>query len=284
MHPDIEDLRVRVTQRRYHPWALATFLVASVAVARRTATRHPALVRSWRRRALCRALLLPLVARILGCSPRSRALWLTYLWQQGDLYIHLGLNRHPDARAVLMSFTLPTECTLLRAYAAAALASGCIHPRRALACGVVTDTLDGYLARRLRQQTALGALLDSEYDAYLAVAALWAIRRRGRRESTLEQAIALRFGGQFLTGLAGFFARPLRATVGSTGVGKLSGAVQALALYRALGGSAYQAGRLMRVALRATAIGAVVAQGLRYACLHDAAPDRRSCGRGYRRG
>ncbi len=265
MHPDIAALRVHVQQRRYRPWALATFFVASVAVARRTATRHPALVRSWRRRALCRALTLPLVARILGCSPWSPILWLTYLWQQGDLYLHLGLNRRPDARAVRTAFTLSTECTMLRAYAAAALASGCERPRRALVCGVVTDILDGYLARLLRRQTALGALLDSEYDAYLALAVLWAIRRRGRASRALEQAIALRFGGQFLTGLVGFFVRPHTAVVGSTRAGKLSGAVQALALYRALGGSGQRPGRRMRVTLRATAVGAVVAQGLRYA-------------------
>ena len=284
MHPDIVALRVRVTRRRYHPWALAMFLVASGDVARQTARRHPALVRMWFLRALCRALALPLVARILGCSPWSRTLWLTYLWQQGDLYLHLGLNRSPDAGVLHAAFTLPTECTLLRAYAAAALAGGCARPRGALVLGVATDILDGYLARRLRQETALGALLDSEYDAYLALAALWTIRRRGRPERTLEQAIALRFGGQFLTGLVGFFARPHLAAVRSTCVGKLSGAVQALALYRALGASesAYQAGRFMRVALRATAVGAVVAQGLRYMHPRDTAPDCRSHGRGHR--
>src|SRR5579875_3473880 len=96
MHPDIAALRARVQQRRYHPLALAGFLAASGGVAWRTATAHPAVVRMWLRRALYRALVLPLVAHLLGCSPRSRVLWLTYLWQQGDLYLHLGLNRHPD--------------------------------------------------------------------------------------------------------------------------------------------------------------------------------------------
>jgi len=264
MHPDIEALRARVRQQHYHPFALATFLVASGAVARRTATQHPALLRSWRRRALYRAFLLPLAARILGCSPRSRALWLTYLWQQGDLYLNLGLNRHPDTRTVQPTFGLPTECTLLRAYAAAALVSGCEYPRRALMCGVITDILDGYLARRLRQETVLGALLDSEYDAYLALTAIRVIRLSGRREKALEQAIAIRFGGQFLTGLVGFFASPRPAQVGSTYAGKLSGAVQALALYRALGWSGQSIGLCLSAPLRATAIGAVVAQGMRY--------------------
>jgi len=46
--------------------------------------------------------------------------------------------------------------------------------------------------------------------------------------------------------------------------------VQALALYQALGGSEYRPGRRMRVALRVTAIGAVVAQCLRYARPCDA--------------
>ena len=279
MYPDIEALRARVARQRFRPRALVTFLVASVAVARRTATRHPDLARSWRRGTLVHALLLPLVARILGCPPQGRALWLMYLWQHGDLYLHLGLNRLPNARAPRSTVTLPTECTLLRAYAAAALLAGCARPRRALVCGVATDMLDGFLARRLRQQTALGALLDSEYDAYLALAALYAIRRTGRRERALEQAIALRFGGQFLLGLVVFFTRPHPAAVGSTRAGKLSGAVQALALYRALGaaGSASQVGSLMRVALRATAVGAVAAQGLRYAPL-----DHRSRGHGHR--
>ncbi len=285
MHPDIEALRAHVQHQCYRPRALVTFLVASVAVARRTATRHPDLVRSWRRRALCRALTLPLVAQGLGCPPWSRALWLTYLWQQGDLYLHLGLNRRPDARTVRTAFPLPTECTLLRAYAAAALMSGCERPRRTLVIGVVTDVLDGFLARHLRQQTVLGALLDSEYDVYLALTALWAIRRRGRRERVLEQAIALRFGGQFLMGFIVFFTHPHPVAIGSTRAGKLSGAVQALALYRALGesGVAYQAGQLMRVALRATAVGAVVAQGLRYVRPHHAPLDRRSRRHGHRR-
>jgi len=62
MHPDIEALRARVARQRFRPRALVTFLMASVAVARRTATGHPDLVRSWRRGVLCHALLLPLVA------------------------------------------------------------------------------------------------------------------------------------------------------------------------------------------------------------------------------
>lgn len=277
-HPDLDAAVVRVQRARYRPAALVGFLMDSGALTCRTAARQPALVDSWRGRALLRVLALPLGARLLGCPPWSPALWLTYLWQLTDLYIHLGLNRHSDILVPYPRFTLATECTILRAYAAAALAGGCTRPRRALVCGVLTDVLDGPLARRTRGVTLLGALLDSEYDAYLALAALRAAARQAGRDRDLERSVALRFGGQGLIALVCFFgrrpalgansARASLSPVGSTWAGRVSGAVQALALYHALSrpgaGTTARHHPLSRAALLASALGAVVAQAARY--------------------
>jgi phosphatidylglycerophosphate synthase len=173
------------------------------------------------------------LARGLGCRPWHPLLWATYVLQQADLYLHLGLNRGPDRAPLRPSLPVATECTLLRAYAAAALLAGTPHPRRALVVGALSDLIDGALARRAGGETALGGLLDGEYDAYLLLAAAHAARRQGRLAPAAERLLWLRFIGVLLAGaVAAVAGRPV--SVHSSGPGKVASGLQAATVYGAM--------------------------------------------------
>src|SRR5919201_1146678 len=115
-HPEIDRLRRDLLQAHRRPEAWWRFVAGSWAVARATARAHPALQHTWQRRALWRALTLPLLAQVLGSSPAHPAWWTTSAVQQADLYVHLGLNRSSESCALRRTFPLATEVTLLRAY------------------------------------------------------------------------------------------------------------------------------------------------------------------------
>lgn len=264
MHPDIERLRDEFLARRQQRGAVARFLLGSWRVSRATAQAHSALAHSWRRRALWRAAALPWLAGWLGCSPSARALWLTYALQQFDLYLHLGLNRPPARAAPYAALPVATECTLVRAYAAAALLTPGARVRRAFALGAATDVLDGYLARRRGEETCLGALLDGEYDAYLLIAAARVARSRGTLHPLAAYLIWLRFGAGLLAGTLAFFALPRPPAPASTRAGKAAGLVQAALLFAALSERPPLAPR-RQVAIIALATAAAVAgQARRY--------------------
>ncbi len=267
MRPNVSRLRDALRQKGYSPLAWAAFLAGAWDLSRATARTHPTLARMWRNRAILRAATLPLLARALRCPPASPYLWGIYVYQQADLYVHLGLNGVPDSSTLRTSFPLATECTLVRAYAAAALLAGTTAPRRALALGVATDILDGYLARRTRRRTRLGAYLDGEYDALLLLAAARAARRRHDANRYVEHAAWLRIGGTAAAGLAAYVALPDHvAPMASTWPGRLAGGLQTVVLVAALSDAPPSARRARRwsIAVALSAIVAIAAQGVRY--------------------
>jgi phosphatidylglycerophosphate synthase len=192
------------------------------------------LMPTWLTRALWRALMLPGLAVGLGCKPSSSWLWGTYLAQQADLAMQ-GARPYPPGHAPRHA-TVPwaTECTLLRAYAAAALLAGSVTPRRALALGLATDSVDGYLARHSGTRTPLGARLDGLYDAYLLLAAAHAARCHGALTRRTERLLWLRFAAVLLAGGLATVATGRPVTVQSTWPGKVASGLQAATVYRAL--------------------------------------------------
>jgi CDP-diacylglycerol--glycerol-3-phosphate 3-phosphatidyltransferase len=96
--------------------------------------------------------------------------------------------------------TLPPQLTLLRVFLTFLTpglmrAPGAPAASAALGCFVVasaTDWLDGFLARRWRQTSASGALLDPIADKILVLGVLAAFVWLGRAPSWLVAAIALR--------------------------------------------------------------------------------------------
>lgn len=100
---------------------------------------------------------------------------------------HLGRHHRPDATAVLPVFGPGTVLTLARGLVGGLLAGFILvgRPPTPLAwlpailytLAGLADGLDGYLARRLRQNTRLGEILDMEFDALgVLVVAVLAVR------------------------------------------------------------------------------------------------------------
>lgn len=264
MHPEIERLRLNLQHDTANPLAWLEFFTAACALSRATAHGHPRAFASWRRRALGRSLGLPIVALVLGISPLSPILWAIYGWQQLDLYLHLGLNRAGDEHIPWPAFPLATECTLWRAYAGAALLTVHGRPRTAFALGTATDILDGWLARRTRTTTVLGALLDAEYDGLLWVAAVHAARRNGGLTPMAARILWMRVAAATAAGFITFFTAPEPVNAGSTYAGKVAGVVQALLLWKALGPRGAEAAPRRTVFAALATFIALVAQARRF--------------------
>jgi phosphatidylglycerophosphate synthase len=221
-----------VWRQQRHRTHAAQLPVAALRAVAGSVLQRAQSVPTWPPRALWRALALPGLAVGLGCQPSSPWLWGTYVAQQADLAMQ---GAHPPGRGPRRA-TVPwaTECTLLRAYAAAALLAGSATPRRALALGLATDILDGYLARRSGSRTPLGARLDGLYDAYLLLAAAHAARCHGGLTRCTEHLLWLRFGAVLLAGGLATVATGRPITIQSTWPGKVASGLQAATVYRAL--------------------------------------------------
>jgi cardiolipin synthase len=94
--------------------------------------------------------------------------------------------------------TLPNALSLLRLLAAPPLVCAILRgaPDLALLCfaiAVVTDLLDGHLARRRGESSALGGLIDHSVDAIFVTAGLAALSAVGAVPVGLPPLIALAF-------------------------------------------------------------------------------------------
>ena len=102
------------------------------------------------------------------------------VWQQSDLYWHLGLNCHSSTGTLLQAIGAATILTLLRGLGASYLlgrfVGGINTPSWLLLLvflsGTLTDILDGQIARWTQTQTKYGQIADGEADfcLYLAIA------------------------------------------------------------------------------------------------------------------
>jgi phosphatidylglycerophosphate synthase len=152
-------------------------------------------------------------------------------WQQSDLYWHLGLNRHIRTGELLPVVGVANTLTWLRGLGASflfgRLVGGLDTPSRValliLLSGIITDILDGLVARRTQTQSKLGQIADGEMDFCLYMSMTLILLRNNILPIWFGAIILLRFLIPLIAALSSYllFARPVR--FGSTIWGKFAG-------------------------------------------------------------
>jgi phosphatidylglycerophosphate synthase len=159
---------------------------------------------------------------------------LCVAWQASDVFWHLGLNRRSRAGQMYQSIGWANIFTLLRGVGTAFLlgryTGGLKTPTTLLLVifllGVITDILDGQIARRTQTESKLGGMLDAETDfcQYLVIALL--LLQNTLLPPWMMIVFLLRFCLPLLAALGSYFllAQPVR--IGSTQWGKWTGTAQ----------------------------------------------------------
>lgn len=239
----VADLLTALRADKYRPRAWWTFLARSWRMSLDTAHAHPRLVQSWRRVTLLNGALVLLVLLLNFALEGAGATWrllpgflFCVAWQQSDLFWHLGLNRHSSTDELLSTVGPATILTGWRGLCASYLLGrllGSLSTSSTLALcvflpGVVTDILDGQLARHLRIQSKLGQIADGEADFCLSLALILILIHNNLLPLWLGLIMLLRFLLPLLAALFSYFllARPVR--FGSTSIGKWAGLAQCL--------------------------------------------------------
>jgi phosphatidylglycerophosphate synthase len=240
----VVDLLSTLQRERFSPLGWWHFLRRSWERSCATANDHPELKRSWLYTTLLIGILvMMLLATTLVFEGVSIVLRLLpgfafcVVWQQSDLFWHLGLNRNPQTGALLPRIGIANTLTLLRglsaSYLLARLAGGLTTPLWLalfvfLLGGVATDILDGQVARATKTQSKLGQIMDGEADfcLYLAIAII--LIQNTILPLWLGIVMLLRFAVPLLAALGSYFlfAHPVR--FGSTIWGKYAGLFQCL--------------------------------------------------------
>ncbi|HYX49409.1 MAG TPA: CDP-alcohol phosphatidyltransferase family protein [Ktedonobacteraceae bacterium] len=152
-------------------------------------------------------------------------------WQQSDLYWHLGLYRHTRTGTQLQVISAATILTLLRGLGASYLLGrfiGGIHTPSWLLLlvflsGIMTDILDGQIARRTQTQTKYGQIADGEADFCLYLVTTCILVQEHILPFWFGLLLFLRFIIPLIAAITSYFlyARPVR--FGSTRWGKAAG-------------------------------------------------------------
>jgi phosphatidylglycerophosphate synthase len=237
----VVDLLTTLRRDRFSARAWGHFFQRSWLMSWQTARENPALKHSWRRTTGL-ILFLTLIMLIgdglvAGFSDALRLLpsfLFCVLWQQSDLFWHLGLNRSTRSDELLQNIGIANTLTWLRGlgacYLLGRLVGGLIVPSElalaVLLVGIMTDILDGYSARITGTQSKLGQIADAEADFCLYLSLTIILLHNGLLPLWIGIIMLLRFVVPLIATLLSYiaFARPVR--FGSTLWGKYAGLVQ----------------------------------------------------------
>jgi len=240
----VVDLQTTLRDEKFSLRAWKRFIESSWERSCATAKANSSLKRSWTHTTLfIGALTLAiLVADFIFDGP-DRALRLIpgflfcVAWQQSDLFWHLGLNRQIGTGKLLPVIGAAHTLTWLRGLGASfllgRLVGGIGTPSWLALCvflsGMVTDILDGHIARRTQTQSKLGQIADGEADFCLYLAITLILIQNSILPFWFGVVILLRFLIPLIAALSSYFlfAHPVR--FGSTIWGKYAGL--ALCLY-----------------------------------------------------
>lgn len=239
----VVDLLTTLQKARFSPLGWWRFIVRSWDMSYATAKNNPALCRSWFYTTLLMGILGVIILVITGWYEGS-ALALKLLpgflfclvWQQSDLFWHLGLNRQAQTGQLLQRVGLANTFTELRglgaAYLLGRLVAGVATPAElaltVFLIGVVTDILDGQVARHTYTQSKLGQISDGEADFCLYTALTVILLQNGLLSPWIAVVMVLRFFLPLLAVLVSYFAFAQPVRFGSTRIGKYAGLAQSL--------------------------------------------------------
>ena len=237
----VVDLLTTLRQDRFSAHAWGRVFQRAWLMSWQTAHENPLLEHSWRR-VTSLILLLSLVMLIgdglmAGYIDALRLLpgfVFCVLWQQSDLFWHLGLNRSTRSGELLQHIGVANTLTWLRglgaSYLLGRLVGGLtISSGLALAvflCGIITDILDGHSARITGTRSKLGQIADAEADFCLYLSLTIILLQKGALPLWVGIVMLLRFVVPLVATLLSYivFAHPVR--FGSTTWGKYAGLVQ----------------------------------------------------------
>ena len=237
----VVDLLTTLRCDRFSLHAWGNFWRRSWLLSCQTARANPSLKRSWQRVTYLIALLSLIIlitnGLFAGAADTIRlfpGFVFCVVWQQSDLFWHLGLNRSVESGKLLPGLGLANTLTWLRglgtSYLLGRLIGGLpISSGLALAIfmyGITTDILDGPSARRTGMQSKLGQIADAEADFCLYLSLTIILLHNGALPLWIGIVMLLRFllplAAVLLSYLA--FAHPVR--FGSTLWGKSAGLAQ----------------------------------------------------------
>ncbi len=239
----VVDLLTTLRHDHFSPRAWGSFFQRSWLMSWQTAHANPALKRSWLR-VTCLVALLALLMLIGNSLLAGIADTLHLLpgfvfcvaWQQSDLFWHLGLNRSTRSGKLLPDIGIANTLTWLRglgaSYLLGRLIDGlAISSGLALAiflCGIVTDTLDGHIARHTATQSKLGQIADAEVDFCLYLALTIILLQNSVLPLWVGFVMLLRFIVPLAAALLSYLAFAYPVRFGSTPWGKYAGLAQCL--------------------------------------------------------
>ncbi len=239
----VVDLLTTLRRERFSPIAWWHFIVCSWHMSCETARNNPVLKRSWLRITLLMSSLFLFICCLIGVFEGPVPLLrlfpgfvLCVVWQQSDSFWHLGLNRQVQTDKLLPTLGLANILTGLRGLAASfllgRLIGGLITPIWLVLVvflfGVVTDILDGQIARKTQTQSKFGQLIDGEVDFCLYLALSIILVQDAVLPLWLGLVLVLRFCIPLVGAVASYFLFARAVRFGSTIWGKCAGVLQGL--------------------------------------------------------
>lgn len=239
----VVELLTTLREEKFSPLGWWRFLWHSWEMSCRTANADLSLKRSWVRTTVLIGMLtlaILLTSSLLEGPSRTMRLLPGFLfcvvWQQSDLFCHLGLNRQAKTGKLLPMVGIANTLTWLRGLGASFLLGrliGGISTPSWLALlvflvGVATDILDGQVARLTKTQSKLGQIADGEADFCLYLALTLILIQNAVLPLWLGVVMLLRFCIPLLAALGSYFLFAHLVRFGSTLWGKYAGLAQCL--------------------------------------------------------
>jgi len=236
----VVDILTDLRNKKFSPSAWMHFLGSSWKRSRATARANPVLKDSWVHTTIfisTFALAILVVNFFVEGPIETLRLIPGFLfcvaWQQSDLYWHLGLNRKIRTGTLLNVVGAATTLTLLRGLGASYLLGRFIGrmntPSWLLSLvflfGIITDILDGQIARKTHTQTRYGQIADGEADFCLYLAIAYILIQESILPFWFGLFVLLRFMLPLIAAIASYFLFAHPVQFGSTLWGKVAGLV-----------------------------------------------------------